>query len=457
MRKIVFVLVLFCSSVFANEGLLREISKGFSEVASSAVPAVVFIESQMQPTASREPARNPFDYFGEEFFNDFFGFPFQSERRQTPQSRGSGFLVSSDGLIMTNNHVVEKSQKIMVTLNDGRKMSAEVIGTDPQTDLALIKVDGKDFPYLKFGNSNDLNVGDWTIAIGNPFGLQASLTVGVVSAKGRGQLHITDFENFIQTDAAINPGNSGGPLLNVDGEVIGINTAIASAGSGGYIGIGFAIPSMMAVQIQEHLVKDGSVTRGYLGATLQPIDSDLAKFYGLDRPRGALVVQVAEDSPAAKAGLKQEDIILAYNGKEVDAIHTFRNSISLMAPGTRVKLEVLRDGKKKQITVTVGDAPSNKMAKGSPIQKLGLHVQNMSAEMEKRTGEKGVMITQVAAGSPAALANLTPGSIILAVNRKNVTSIEEFTDQVSKASKEGRVLLMVKQSDVTRFVALHFD
>ncbi len=462
MKRFLLVFTLVFSSLFADEALLRQISKGFGDVANTAIPAVVFIESQTTHTSSRMqrqgPHRSPFEYFGDDFFNEFFGFPFQSNKREA-QSRGSGFIVSPDGLIMTNNHVVEKSTKVMVTLNDGRKMQAEVVGTDPQTDIALIKINETNLPYLKFGDSNELNVGDWTIAIGNPFGLQASLTVGVVSAKGRSQLQIADFEDFIQTDAAINPGNSGGPLLNVQGEVIGVNTAIASA-SGGYMGIGFAIPSTMAMQIKERLVKDGTVTRGFLGVTLQTVDSDLAKFYHLDRPHGALVTEVVAGSPAAKAGIEQEDIILAYDGKTIEGIHTFRNEIALKAPGAKVKLQILRDGKKKEITVTIGDAPDTAISQGSPIDKLGFHVQTLTSEMAQQMGspdEKGVVITQVNPESAAALASLRPGSVILAVNRKKITTAEEFSLEVRKASQEGKVLLMVKQGDSVRFVALHFD
>lgn len=477
MKKVCLIVALLFTALYADERLLKEISKGFADVANSAIPAVVYIESQATQTSSRiqprqGPFESPFDYFNDDFFNRFFGFPFQNDSSDLPEityridrtrkgsgSRGSGFIVSEDGYIITNNHVVENSSKVMVTLNDGRKMQAEVVGTDPQTDIAVIKIKENNLPYLKMGDSNDLKVGDWTIAIGNPFGLQASLTVGVVSAKGRSQLQIADFEDFIQTDAAINPGNSGGPLLNVEGEVIGVNTAIASA-SGGYMGIGFAIPSAMAVQIKNQLIKDGSVTRGFLGVTLQPVDSDLAKFYHLDRPRGALVTDVVKDSPAEKAGLRQEDIILTYDGKTIENINAFRNAISLMPPGSRVKLEVNRDGKVKEITVVISQAQGEIMGPDSPVERLGLRVQTLTPEIASQLGvseEKGVVITQVDPDSPAGLASLRPGSIIVAVNRKKVANVDEFSSAVSKAAKEGRVLLMVKQGEAVRFIALHFD
>nr|NGX61169.1 Periplasmic pH-dependent serine endoprotease DegQ [Chlamydiota bacterium] len=270
-----------------NEALLKQISKGFSTVAKKATPAVVYIESQgtekkkeRGPPLRKGPYENPFDYFNDDFFNRFFGFPNpQPEKPKSPETvRGAGFLVSKDGYIVTNNHCVDKAQKVSVTLTSGKKVTANVIGTDPKTDLAVIKIEGDDLPYLIFADSDNLEVGDWAIAIGNPFGLQATVTVGVVSAKGRNQLHIADFEDFIQTDAAINPGNSGGPLLDVEGEVIGVNTAIVSE-TGGYMGIGFAIPSSMAKQIIHQLIDNGQVTRGFLGVTLQEINNDLADYY----------------------------------------------------------------------------------------------------------------------------------------------------------------------------------
>jgi serine protease Do len=443
---------------------LQNVSNGFVGISKQATPAVVFIESQVEQTAQtmRRPnqpmQRDPFDSFQEDFLRHFFHFPFQSEGSKGDLSRGSGFIVSKDGYILTNNHVVENANKVMVTLTDGKKLQAKVIGTDPQTDLAVIKIEGKDFPYLELGDSEALEVGEWAIAIGNPFGLQATLTVGVVSAKGRSQLHIADFEDFIQTDAAINPGNSGGPLLNIDGKVIGVNTAIASA-SGGYMGIGFAIPSSMAKLIMQQLIDKGIVTRGFLGVVLQPIDSDIASFYGLERPYGAMVTEVVENSPAEEAGLNQEDIILSYNGETVENINSFRNAVSLMAPDTKLKLDILRNGKKKTLNVKIRQA-ENKEEKHSPVEQLGLSVQELTPEIAKKYGygqEKGVIISKIIPGSPAEMASLKAGSLILAVNRKKVFTVEEFQKEIAGAKKEGRVLLMVQQGDVARFVALHFD
>lgn len=453
------------STYEGNQGtLLKEISSGFSRVAEEAIPGVVYIENF--PKGSRSVTTstpnghggrhdNPFDYFNDEFFNRFFGLPSQKERPISKEAvRGTGFIVSSDGYIVTNNHVVEEAGKILVTLHNGQKYSAQVIGLDPKTDLAVIKIKENNLPFLNFGNSDRLKVGDWAIAVGNPFGLQATVTVGVISAKGRNQLHIADFEDFIQTDAAINPGNSGGPLLNIDGEVIGVNTAIVS-GSGGYIGIGFAIPSLMAQRIIDQLISDGQVTRGFLGVTLQAIDSELAACYKLDKARGALITDVVKDSPADLAGLKQEDIIVAYNGRDVDSLSSLRNAIALMKPGTRIILTIIREGKTLDIPVTVSLAPVDDGVMA--LQRVGIRIQNINQDIAKKLGmpveTKGVVVTSVDVGSPAASSGIMPGQTILAVNRQRVSSVEEI-NLILKNSSEDSILLMVSQGEVIRFVVL---
>lgn len=465
--------LLFSSSAFSldqasnNEALLKQISRGFSNVAKKATPAVVYIESQgaaeipEKKVTRRGPHENPFEYFDDDFLNRFFGFPFEQKQQQPKNGetvRGSGFLVSQDGYIVTNNHVVEKASKLSVTMSNGKKLVATVIGSDPKSDLAVIKIEGQGYPFLTFGDSDQLEVGDWAIAIGNPFGLQASVTVGVVSAKGRNQLHIADFEDFIQTDAAINPGNSGGPLLNVDAEVIGVNTAIVS-GSGGYMGIGFAIPSNMAKLIINQLIKEGQVTRGFLGVTMQPIDSELAGFYKMKHMQGALVTDVIKGSPADLGGLKQEDIILNYNGTAVENLASFRNYVSLLAPGSKLKLRLLRDGKEIDLNIIISQLP-NEAGPNLPLQKLGLHVQELTPDLAQKFGfsdYKGVLITQVDPRTPAADAALKPGGLIMAVNRQKVATLSEFTTAINEAAKEGRVLLMVMQDDAVRFVALRFE
>lgn len=444
----------------SQEALLKEISSGFSRVAEKATPGVVYIENYPKgarsgASAPQNRGENPFDYFNDEFFNRFFGMPSQREKPSTRDAvRGTGFIVSADGYIVTNNHVVEESGKILVTLHNGQKYAAQVVGLDPKTDLAVIKINEKNLPFLRFGNSDQLKVGDWSIAIGNPFGLQATVTVGVISAKGRNQLHIADFEDFIQTDAAINPGNSGGPLLNIDGEVIGVNTAIVS-GNGGYIGIGFAIPSVMAQRIIDQLISDGQVTRGFLGVTLQTIDAELANCYKLDKVRGALVTDVMKDSPADIAGLKQEDVIIAYDGREVESLSGLRNAISLMKPGTRIVLTVVRECKILDIPVTISLSPVDDGV--MILQRMGIRVQNLNQDLAKKIGvaanTKGVVIVAVDAGSFAASSGVAPGQMILAVNRQRVSSVEEI-NAVLKESKEDSILLMVSQGEVIRFIVL---
>ncbi|MEZ5314916.1 MAG: DegQ family serine endoprotease [Chlamydiales bacterium] len=453
-------------SAHTNEDLLKQISKGFAKVAKKANPAVVYIESQEGDKNEKTPSgrglfENPFNQFHDDFFNRFFGFPYldQPKPRKRETVRGSGFIVANNGYIVTNNHVVENAKKVTVTFNSGKKFTAKIIGTDPKTDLAVIKIDQENLPYLSFADSEALEVGDWAIAIGNPFGLQETVTVGVVSAKGRSQLHIADFEDFIQTDAAINPGNSGGPLIDIEGDVIGVNTAIVS-GSGGYMGIGFAIPSNMAKRIIEQLIKDGEVKRGFLGVTLQQIDPDLESFYNLNSSKGALVTEVIPNSPADSAGLKQEDIILGYNDNLVENLTTFRNYVSLMPPGSTLNLRINREGKEKDISVVISSLPEEKTGPLSPTQKLGLKVENLTSQLAQKynfSEEYGVIITQIEPGSPAAEALLRPGNLIIAINRLRINSIEEFDQAIHKAMKEKRVLLMVRQGNTIRFVTLHLE
>lgn len=445
----------------------EQTSKAFTAVAKKSIPAVVFIKVQSSGADLDEYGnpygqQNPFDYYGDDFFNRFFGMPYRGQpQKPTPQlSQGSGFFVSADGYVMTNAHVIKGADKISVVLNDGRELDASLIGADPHTDVAVIKVEGKDFPFLNLGNSDEMDIGEWVVAIGSPFQLEASLTVGVISAKGRQNLRITDLEDFIQTDAAINPGNSGGPLLNLQSEVIGINTAIVSR-SGGYMGIGFAIPSNMAKQIKDQLIDKGSVTRGYLGVSLQPIDKDLADAFNLSKTEGALVSEVIKDSPAEKAGLKQGDIILEYNKTPVKSLQSFRNEISLMGPGTALNLKVNRKGEIVTVPVTLGTASDSLASAGGIVQKLGMEIDNLTPEMAKQLGytkgEEGVVIVKIKPGSPAALAGMRPGFLIQAVNHKKVTTIEEFNTAMNSLDSKNRVLMLVRQGNMTRFYSIKLD
>ncbi|MBS0622887.1 MAG: DegQ family serine endoprotease [Verrucomicrobia bacterium] len=438
---------------------LKAMSRGFSHVAKKATPAVVFIRvegkgSVMGPGFDGDGM----DSFHQEFFRRFFGMPSTPQQQAPRIGQGSGFIVSSDGYILTNNHIVNGADSIKVGLTDGRRFDAKVVGTDPQTDIAVIKIEAEELSFLKLADSDAAEVGEWVIAIGSPFGLEATVTVGVVSAKGRDELHITDFEDFIQTDAAINPGNSGGPLLNLDGEVIGVNTAIVT-GSGGYMGIGFAIPSNMAKRVMDQLIHAGSVTRGFLGVTLQPVDEELAAAFGLPRPIGGLVTEVAPSSPAKEGGIEQGDIILEFNGQKVESISALRNAVSMVDPGSKVQLRINREGKEKKLSVTIGAHPETKTQPGTPAHSLGLEVESLSDHMASQLGytnERGVIVKRVDPGSPAARAGIKPGiTLIVRVNRTPVETPDDFYKALDDASKSSdRVLLLVRHGQVMRFVSL---
>lgn len=447
---------------------LRETGKAFRSVAKQVGPAVVYIQVEKE-VKQQSIADNPFSGhpLGDEFFRRFFGQPQQQEpQKKTPKRResgqGSGFLISADGYIMTNNHVVGDADKVTVQLLDGREYDAEIVGTDPPTDVAIIKIDADEkLPFLQLGNSDQLEVGDWVLAFGNPFGLSHTLTAGIVSAKGRSGIGLTDYENFIQTDAAINPGNSGGPLINLDAEVVGMNTAIFSR-SGGYMGIGFAIPINMAKDIHQQLVKHGGVTRGRLGVLIQDLTKDLAESFDIDQREGILIAQVMEDSPAEKAGFKQGDVILKLNGNKVDKVAKFRNRIAMTRPGTEVDFLVLRDGKKKKIKAAIGTMETDD--DGQPVSsdklpKLGMRLQKLTHDLAEQFGYKdarGVLVTEVEAGSIAAQAGIKRGSLIEEVNRTEV----ETPDQVKKLIKDSKkqtVLLLVRQGDASRYLALKLE
>jgi serine protease Do len=455
----------------AAEGDFR---KGFSGVATKARPAVVFIQVEKQiPVGGPQMFfNNPYDLFDEGLL-ERFGFPRGYNRRQSPQRRqpqqmfkqmgqGSGFLISKDGYILTNTHVVGDVDKITVRLSDGREFTAKKIGADSKTEVALIKIEGSDFPTLAMGDPSKLEIGEWVIAIGNPFGLKETLTVGVVSAKGRNNMGITDYEDFIQTDAAINPGNSGGPLLNFDGEVIGINTAIFSQ-SGGYMGIGFAVPIDMALQIKNQLLSNGKVTRGYIGIYMNPaeLNEQMAQSFGYKEKTGVLIADVQKDGPADKAGLVSGDIIMEMNGKKITDQSGFRRTIAAIAPKEKVKLLIFREGKTKTITVTVEELPDENGQVGSTEdsettpEKYGLDIQNVTPDIANRFNlEKtdGVIIAEVEQGSPAAEAGLQPGMIIVEINRKKVNNTREFMAELKRSDKG--VLLRVKNERGTFFVTL---
>ena len=448
--------------------LLDRTAKAFAKVVQKARPAVVFIkvEKTIEKGNSRRHFNymDPFDFFNDPFFQRFFGPRFhrpQPKRKFKERGQGSGFIVDKRGYILTNNHVVDGADLIEVRLFDGREFKAKIVGTDPQSDVAVIKIDADDeIAVLPLGDSDKLQVGEWVIAVGNPFGLSESVTVGVVSAKGRNRIGINDYEDFIQTDAAINPGNSGGPLINIRGEAIGMNTAIFSR-SGGYMGIGFAIPINMVKAVMKQLIEKGKVVRGWLGVVIQEIDEELAKSFGLDKPKGVLVTEVADDSPAKRGGLKQGDIILQLNGQKVKDVGDLRNRIALTPPGTKVKLLVLRDGKKKLLVVKIGEKPGETAAasiKHGILKKLGLSIQDLTPELAEQFGYKegqGVLVSEVEPGSPAERAGIRAGFLIEEVNRARVHNVKECMKALRKSKR--RVLLRLTDGEFTRYVVLRID
>lgn len=465
LRSLLFVFLASTALMHGASYEKKNDSSGdFTLVAEKAIPAVVSIQVK-SATSSQEMLLgadgDPFsELFQDEFFNRFFGGKgrFQREPKETI-GQASGFIISEKGLILTNNHVVKGAGAITVTLNDGREMPAKLIGQDPNTDLALIKVDASDLPYLKMGNSDELRVGQWVIAIGNPLGLQASLTVGVVSAKGRNNLDLARIEDFIQTDAAINRGNSGGPLLNMDGDVVGINTAIVSNfASGGYMGIGFAIPSNIASYVVEEIEKSGEVSRGFLGVALQPMDKDLAQAFGMEKTDGALIAEVQKDGAAAAAGIRQGDIILSLNKKKIASIGQLRNAVAMMKPGDKVTLEVLREGKKLDIPVTLGSL--SKPAEEKPavqISKIGIEVEALTEEAKTKLGldkNSGVMVKKVDSSSLAYMAGIRQGTVILQVNQKKVETPEEFNRIVAEADPGKPLLFLVRHGNAVQFISI---
>jgi serine protease Do len=354
---------------------------------------------------------------------------------------------------------VAGAEKIRVKFQDGREFDANIKGADPKSDIAVIEIKAGGLPSLQWADSAKLEVGEWVVAIGNPFGLSHTLTVGVVSAKGRTSLGISDYEDFIQTDAAINPGNSGGPLVNLDGEVVGVNTAIFSR-SGGYMGVGFAIPSSLARSIAEQLIETGEVVRGYLGIVIQPLTSELAESFGLEKSEGILIAQVTEGSPANKTRLKQGDVIISYQGNPVTDVGDFRNRVSLTGPGKTETLTIIREGKKREIKVTIGELSKAETVAKGPAQsseELGLTVQTISPELAKQFNAKageGVVVTEVKRGSIAAMAGIKTGDVILQVNRKTVDNAAAFSRAVEESRGEKRALLLIRSGDGQRYVVL---
>ena len=441
---------------------LRQMGKAFSTIAGKASPAVVSLKVKRPSSREyrRSPYRSPFEDDIFEFFRRRSPQPRSPRQEPMEQAQGTGFIISSDGYIFTNNHMVGGAKEIEIGLSDGRKFEAEIIGTDETTDIAVIKIDAKNLPHLKLGDSDTLEVGEWVLAIGNPLGLSHTVTAGIVSAKGRGQLGLASIENFIQTDAAINFGNSGGPLLNLDGKVVGMNTAIV--GATGNIGIGFAIPINMIKRDYEQLLAGGKIERGFLGIRFDELTPAMAASLGLDKDtKGVTVVNVEPDSAAEKAGLERYDVITELDGEPVIRGNDFLNRVAILNPGTKVKMVVLRDGKPTNFTVKLGKRPSDaEIAGGLPSEmqeELGFTVETLTPDMAKSVGydgETGVIVTSVVPGSEASELLITQGALIKEVNREKVRNKEEFYDAIKKARKRGGALLLVQRGSNTFFAIL---
>jgi serine protease Do len=465
-----FIAPLPAFSQDAGISALRQVSKAFAKIAEEASPAVVGIKAEKtityeQPTFRDWPFGEQFDPFEDDIFDRFFRW--YSPRRRAPQQRkyqqtaqGSGFIVSSDGYILTNNHLVGEADKVLVKIGNDPEVEAKVIGTDPDTDVAVIKVDAKDLTHLEMADSDKLEVGEWVVAIGNPFRLSQTVTAGIVSAKGRSGFRLAEFEDYIQTDAAINPGNSGGPLLNLDGKVVGINTFIISQ-SGGYMGIGFAIPINIAKYVYQRLVEKGEVERGYLGIFYEELTPETAPTFGLDKDtKGVAIAEVVKDSAAEKAGLKRYDVIVELDGKSVENGNEFLNRVAMLKPGTKVSIVVLRNGKRKTLTAELEKRPPQDQMPGAEQEaslKLGFTVKNLTDEYAERLGFEGlsgVVVTSVEAGSQAAKKGITAGMLIMEVNREAVKNTSDFEEAIQKAKKDESVLLLVNDGRYTRFIVL---
>jgi len=433
----------------------------FIRVAKDAMASVVNISStRKQEKASN---RNPLPFFDDPFFRRFFGEEFEHRFRQQPPKRqeqglGSGVIVSSDGYIITNNHVVQQADELTVLLGDKRKYSARLIGTDPKTDLAVIKIDETNLPTLQWGDSRALEVGELVLAVGNPFGLNQTVTMGIISAIGRANMGIVDYEDFIQTDAAINPGNSGGALVNLRGQLIGINTAIFSR-TGGYMGIGFAIPSRMVKNVMTSLVDHGKVIRGWLGVSIQQLTPELADQFGAPDTTGALVGDVVKGSPAQDAGLERGDIIRQYHGTKVKNPTHLRSLVAETTPGTSASVSVLRNNTSQELSVNIGELPkdltalrSSTRAPDSDHALSGIQVEPVPPDQTSREG--GVLVRHVQPGSAADRAGLRSGDIILELNRRPVRHVEDYQRLTRDLDSQTPVLILLQRGSGTIYLSI---
>jgi serine protease Do len=450
---------------YSSPGDVRDIAiasqNAFVAVAQKAIPAVVFIKVESQPAPFR--GNDPFSMMHEDFFKRFFGQDFEFRQKgPAPQvARGTGFLVSSDGYILTNNHVIQDSKAIKVLLHSGEEYDGELVGADPSTDIAVVKIKTSNAPYLELANSDGLEVGQWAIACGNPYELRSTLTVGVISATGRNNLNISSVEDFIQTDAAINSGNSGGPLFNIEGQVIGINTAIVTR-TGGSMGLGFAVPSNMAKHVMNQLVETGDVSRGYMGVDAQELNPELVEAFKLPKKSsGVIITEVAPDSPAEKAGLKAGDVIVKFNGKQITSIGSLRHQLALTKPGTVVDVQVMRDGKEvAPMKVTVADQREGLPTTPAALKKAGVDdIVEASMPGKGRHADENqrvVMIKSVRQGTRAAIEGLRANMVIVSANHVPVKSLSDLNKVVDDALKKGhsKLLLLVRQRGAAHYVTL---
>lgn len=423
---------------------------GFADIAKKVTPAVVNItvEKTMPLPMSREPFEDMKKYFNIPGMPEF---PNSSHPNPQPQGAGSGVLISGDGYILTNNHVVDKADRITVTLPDNREFSGRVIGTDPQTDLAVIKIDGQNLPFLAWGDSSKLQVGEYVLAVGNPFGLNSTVTLGIVSAIGRGGMGITQYEDFIQTDAAINPGNSGGALVNTRGELVGINTAIFSR-TGGYQGVGLAVPTKLAKPVYSSLLSHGKVVRGHLGIGIQAVTPDLAKSFDLEESRGALVTNVVPGSPADESGMQRGDVVIEYDGKPVVNPRTLQGQVLGTPVGNKVAIVIVREGSRITLNPVIREQQaSTKLAQAMPSEDegplAGVAVQDLDERTARQLGLEphvnGVVVRGVQPRSSAARAGLIQGDVISEINKQPIRSREEFLKAVSHLHDENSALVFI--------------
>lgn len=441
------------TAVRDDTDILTKFGSAMANVAEKVKPAVVNISTTRTVKAPRLP------FFDDPFFKKFFGDAFQAPQKRKVTNLGSGVIATSDGYILTCNHVIEGAEDILVKLSNNKEYKGKVVGMDSRTDIAVIKIDEKNLPTVTFADSDKLKVGEVVLAIGNPYGLNQTITMGIISALGRSGIGITDYEDFIQTDAAINPGNSGGALINIKGELIGINNAIFTT-SGGYQGIGFAIPSNMAKNVMESIINLGKVIRGWLGVQIQPITPELAKQFNIKDEIGVLLTHVVEGSPADKAGLKSGDFIKEYDSKKIENLFHFKNMVASTKPGTIVRMKILRDGDLLTATAKIGELPIEPqiVSSGQFENALrGVNVQELTEDLLKKLGitkkMKGVVVNNIDDDSPA-LDKLMKGDIIIEINKKPVASVKEYFDIVPNIERGQSLVLKIIRGGSYQYVTI---